>query len=648
MFDGYQRVFPHERRLRPVTIVLIEENSIARYGQWPWPRTRVAELIEKIAEHHPLAIGLDLVFPEPDRFSPGEVADQLPLLPANVAELLKSLPTNDQRLAKAVKGRDVVLGISAEFQPDPRFSRPPQAAPVSSSGGAPQLLRKYPSHIGNVPVVDEAAAGRGMMNSGPPDQVVRIVPLVADVQGVIVPSLGVETLRVALGARIDLVSVGDGLLSLRMGPARGTLQDDGQAWLRFSTHASDNAVAAAAVMAPGFNGDALRDHIVLVGVNALGLQDYKTTPLGEFIPGVNIHGQVIENLYNNVSLSRPEMAPRIEAAVLVLFGMVLILAVPRLTAMQSINLVLGMVVLLVGAGIIGFLHYQLLLDPAWPTLGTAAVFGTVVVGALAEGEKQRRALREDAAHMAGEVDAARRIQMGLLPDPEETLGHDRRFRLAALLEPARTVGGDFYDCFMVDSRRLFFVVADVSGKGLPAALFMASAKSHLKSAALREPDVGEVLTRAQDEIAHENPEQLFVTTFAAMLDVHAGTLEYANAGHDAPFVRRLDGRLERLGASDGPPLCVVEHFDYQAQHLQLAPGEWLCVVTDGATEAMNRAREFLGGERLRESLAAVPAGATPADVLRKLREDVKRFTAGAEPADDLTLLVLRWDGNAAG
>src|SRR5207244_4811772 len=162
-----------------------------------------------------------------------------------------------------------------------------------------------------------------------------------------------------------------------------------------------------------------------------------------------------------------------------------------------------------------------------------------------ETERQRRVLRDQAAQMAGEVNAARRIQMGLLPDPRELLGDERRFQLAAQLEPARTVGGDFYDCFMLDRRRLFLVVADVSGKGLPAALFMASVKSHLKSAALRGGDVGEVLTRAQGEIERENPEQLFVTAFAAILDVSNGVLEYSSAGHEPPFARTPRGGPER-------------------------------------------------------------------------------------------------------
>ena len=644
VFDGYQRLFPLERAASPVTVVVIDENSIARYGQWPWPRTRMAELITQISRHQPAAIGLDLLFAEPDRFSPGEIAAQLPVLPEELKRTLEAIPSNDQRFAEAIRGRNVVLGISAENQPDARFPRAPAAAPVVVSPEAATGLRRYPAHIGNLEVIDRAAAGRGLMNAGPLDQVVRVVPLVAQVQGSIVPSLGVETLRVAVDAGLRLAAPGNGLLELSFGDAATRMQDDGNTWLRFSPYEADEAVPAAAVLSGEVNPEKLRGKAVLVGVSGLGLLDYKTTPLGQFIPGVFVHAQVIENLYNHVALVRPAYAHYVEVALMLLCGLVLILAVPRMSALQSINLTLAMAVVLVGAGLIAFVHQSILFDPAWPVIGTLAVFLAAVVGTLAEAERQRRVLREQAAHMAGEVDAARRIQMGLLPDPNETLAHDRRFRLAAALEPARTVGGDFYDCFMVDARRLVFVVADVSGKGLPAALFMASAKSHIKSAALREHEIGEALTRAQDEIARENPEQLFVTAFAGSLDVQTGVLEYANAGHEPPFRRKRHGPPERLGRPSGPPLCVVEDFDYPTERLQMESGEWLCLVTDGATEAMNRAREFFGVERLRTSLSWVSEDGEPAEVVKRVSEDVQRFADGAEPADDITLMALRWDG----
>lgn len=648
VFDTYQRMFPLAHTQSQVAVVLIDENALIRYGQWPWPRTRVGELIEYIAQQEPLAIGLDLIFPEPDRFSPGLITADIPQLPPQVARALEALPTNDERLAASIKGKPVVLGIAAERQPDPRFVGAPRAEPMRIFGGEVDAMEKFPGHIGNLPVIDDAAASRGTMNAGPQDQVIRMVPLVQNVQGTLVPSLGVEVLRVVAGKGITLRKLGNGLMRLQFEGVDVRLQDDGNTWLRFRSYDPSLTIPAVSLMTGDAKPDTLKDKIVLVGISGLGVLDYKTTALGEFIPGVNVHAQVAENLLNGVAMVRPEAAPWIEALALFACGLLIIWFVPRLTAMQGINLALVLVLALAGIGVVAYLHFNLLFDPAWPALGTAAVFGSVVVGTLSEADRQRRQLREQAAHMAGEVDAARRIQMGLLPDPRQTLSGDRRFDLAAMLEPARTVGGDFYDCFMVDARHLFIVVADVSGKGLPAALFMASVKSHLKSAALRGGSVGEVLTRAQDEIGHENPEQLFVTAFAALLEIQTGMLEYANAGHEPPFARLPHGAPERVGVSGGPPLCVVEEFAYPTVRRQMSPGEWMVVVTDGATEAMNPAREFFGVGRLRASLSWAPQAVRPAQLIDKLREDLAKFASGAEAADDVTLMALRWDGPITG
>lgn len=648
VFDTYQRMFPLAHTQSQVAVVLIDENALIRYGQWPWPRTRVGELIEYIAQQEPLAIGLDLIFPEPDRFSPGLITADIPQLPPQVARALEALPTNDERLAASIKGKPVVLGIAAERQPDPRFVGAPRAEPMRIFGGEVDAMEKFPGHIGNLPVIDDAAASRGTMNAGPQDQVIRMVPLVQNVQGTLVPSLGVEVLRVVAGKGITLRKLGNGLMRLQFEGVDVRLQDDGNTWLRFRSYDPSLTIPAVSLMTGDAKPDTLKDKIVLVGISGLGVLDYKTTALGEFIPGVNVHAQVAENLLNGVAMVRPEAAPWIEALALFACGLLIIWFVPRLTAMQGINLALVLVLALAGIGVVAYLHFNLLFDPAWPALGTAAVFGSVVVGTLSEADRQRRQLREQAAHMAGEVDAARRIQMGLLPDPRQTLSGDRRFDLAAMLEPARTVGGDFYDCFMVDARHLFIVVADVSGKGLPAALFMASVKSHLKSAALRGGSVGEVLTRAQEEIGHENPEQLFVTAFAALLEIQTGMLEYANAGHEPPFARLPHGAPERVGVSGGPPLCVVEEFAYPTVRRQMSPGEWMVVVTDGATEAMNPAREFFGVGRLRASLSWAPQAVRPAQLIDKLREDLAKFASGAEAADDVTLMALRWDGPITG
>jgi serine phosphatase RsbU (regulator of sigma subunit)/CHASE2 domain-containing sensor protein len=646
VFDGYQRIFPLPRASDPVAVVVIDESALATYGQWPWPRTRMAELITRISEHAPASIGLDILFAEPDRYSPAVMAAEMPILPSSVTQALQALPSNDQQLARAIKGRNVVLGIAGGY-PDPRFPGPPRAPPVVVKGVHAAELLSYAGHIGNLEVIDAAAAGRGLMNSEQHDQVVRVVPLVTRVQGVIVPSLGVESMRVAYGAGLRLDDAPGGLLTLRFADHSTRMQDDGTTWLRISRHDDSRLVSAYEILSGKVDPERIRNKVVLIGMSGLGVLDFKTTPLGEFVPGVELHAQVIENLFNGVSLVRPAPMRYVEGAVFILCGLTLIWFIPRLSALHGINLMAALVLLLFLIGIVAFRHLHVLFDYAWPAIGTIAVFGSTVVGTLSEAERQRRVLRDQAARMAGEVDAARRIQMGLLPDPKETLGDDRRFELAALLEPARTVGGDFYDCFMIDSKQLFFVVADVSGKGLAAALFMASVKSHLKSAALRGGEVGDVLTRAQDEIARENPEQLFVTAFAATLDVASGVLEFSSAGHEPPFVRTPRGAPERFPKFGGPPLCVVEQFKFPTGRRRMEPGEWICVVTDGATEAMNVEKKFFGVERLAASLSWVPEGIGPTEIITRLREDVRRFAGEAEPADDITLLVLRWNGGFA-
>jgi serine phosphatase RsbU (regulator of sigma subunit) len=219
---------------------------------------------------------------------------------------------------------------------------------------------------------------------------------------------------------------------------------------------------------------------------------------------------------------------------------------------------------------------------------------------------------------------------------------ETRFALDARLEPARIVGGDFYDCFMLDANRLFFAVADVSGKGLAASLFMALAKSLLKSIALRSgADPGAILVQASAEIARDNPESFFVTAFAGILDARSGVLEFCNAGHEPPYLCRSAGAPERLEHPGGPPLCVIEGFAYASARCTLAPGESLCVVTDGITEAMDRAGALYGRARLTRLLEGA---ADPAATLSALRDDVRRFSAGNEQADDLTLLCVKFNG----
>ncbi len=649
LFDGYQRVFPRERKSAPAIVVEIDESSLLRFGQWPWPRTLMAKLVEKISGLGARAIGFDILFPEPDRYSPAALGRTLTQLPEDLVQRLETLPGNDERFAEAVRGRGVVLAVAGDDEIDPPGKRLPPSQPLREFGDATLHLKEFAGHIGNVPVLEKAAASRGLISIDASDTSVRRVRLLADVGGVEVRSLALEALRVATGVTaLRLYPRPDGLRDIGLGDVRIPVQSDGSFWMYFSRRACNRCISAADVLTDRIAPAMLAGKIALVGVTGLGLLDYKVTPFGEKVPGVTGHAQIIEQIFDGSYLIRPPWTLPLELVLLGGGAWLLMIVVPRRRVGVSLAALLGLIALFAAAGLSAFRYGGVLLDVAWPGIGVVGIFAFLLTSALAEAERQRRALRDAAARLAGELEAARRIQMGLLPSPEEAFRGERGFELHALLEPARTVGGDFYECFKLDRHRLFFAVGDVSGKGMPAALFMALTKSIMRAAVVRgSEELGIMVSRAAAEIVPQNPEYLFVTLFAAILDLRDGGLEYCNAGHPPPYGRRVDGTIERYPAAGGPPLCVLTDFEYPTGYRTLQPGEWLCVVTDGVTEATDNESALYGTERLLSAIARAASGLTARDLSVSLREDVRQFSAGASLSDDLTLLVVRWNGAAA-
>jgi serine phosphatase RsbU (regulator of sigma subunit) len=235
--------------------------------------------------------------------------------------------------------------------------------------------------------------------------------------------------------------------------------------------------------------------------------------------------------------------------------------------------------------------------------------------------------------------------MGSLPQAADAFPGETRFALDALLEPAREVGGDLYDFYMLDRHRLFFIVGDVAGKGLPASLFMVMTKALTKSIVTDKTcDFNLLFNRLNGVLCQENPEMLFVTAFAAILDVESGLLTYCIAGHDAPWLINASGRIGQLTGEGNPPLSVMEDIDYQIESMKLDPGDAICVITDGITEAMNPAGELYGETRLPELLQSKGRGLSATELLGLIRNDVRTFVNNAEPSDDLSLIVVRWYG----
>lgn len=654
-FDLYQRLDPRERSSAPALIVAIDEASIAARGQWPWPRSDVADLIDKITAARPAAIAVDIIFAEPDRISPERLARRLAEVDPALAQRLEALPGNDAQLAQSIKNSRVVLGFAGlEEGPMPAVDVP--VSPSLQRGGDPRrYLRRYPAVLRSLPQIDRAAAGHGLLSADAEYGVMRRLPLAATVGSTVVPAFGLEALRLASGSpAFEVRAGGSGIEGVGIANVFVPTQRDGRLFVHFGRHDPSRIVPAVDVLEGRIGADRLERKIVLLGVTGLGLVDYPTTALGERVPGVEIHAQLIENIFDGSLLRRPSWAGMAEGIALLVFGWLVAIAVPRSGPRAGVTALVAALTALLLAGYFMYHETGLLFDPSIPGLGVVVVSTAVLAVTLAQANFERRRLalrlqmeRESAARIAGELDAARRIQMGFLPRPEDALAGEWRVAAAALMVPARKVGGDLYDFFKADNDRLFFIIGDVSGKGLNASIFMAVVKALAKSAALRGTDnVAEVFKTANAEVSRENPEAMFVTAFAGLLELNTGRLVYCNAGHEPPLLLREREEPLRLVGSGGPPLCVLDDYPYESAEQQLAPGHTLCMVTDGVTEAMNAKSELYGAGRLSTLLTGLP-GFDPVLVVNEIETSVAEFTRGAEPSDDLTILALQWRGGGS-
>jgi serine phosphatase RsbU (regulator of sigma subunit) len=663
-FDTYQMLKPRAIASTPVTVVEIDEKSLARLGQWPWPRTVLAELIRDIEPQQPLAIGLDIVMPEPDRLSPERLLARARQNDPVLAGRLDALPSSDSELGRAIAAGPVVLALAGTPE---RTDHEPLAPPFmvidrTKSAHPPTVAAaNLPRHAGaltNVDELDRVAAGHGLISAGPSDDVIRRVPLAVRINERFVPSLPMEMLRVALHAPDMRLSVdGPSIETIAVGDFVAPTEADGELRIYYSPRDSRRYVSAIDVLDGKVDPLSFQRKLVLIGTTGLAAVDYQNTPLGERMPGSEILAQVLENLYDQTWLSRPRWAPPLELALFVLLGLSLIWATPRWKPANAALLALGCIAVPIVAGFIAFLWRRLVFDAAAPALGLLILFSVLLVLTLAEASRHRRRLervvhahREQAAYIAGELEAAKRIQTGFLPRAD-VLRNDRRIELAVSMTPAREVGGDLYDFFLLDVNRLFFLIGDVAGKGLSASMFMAVSKALYKSITLRSPraTISELMRSANDEVSRDNPEMFFVTAFAGILDLQSGDLAYCNAGHGNPYLLSPVRRgFVQLTDGAGPPLCTVEGFAYRSGDQRLRPGELLCLITDGVVEAQNPQGDRYGTQRLQAVFDRVQNGERTARALvDALRADVQAFAAGADPADDLTVLALRWIGPQA-
>ena len=244
------------------------------------------------------------------------------------------------------------------------------------------------------------------------------------------------------------------------------------------------------------------------------------------------------------------------------------------------------------------------------------------------------------ARIKADLEIATRIPTGLLENDFTEYERPGISSIRAQMHPAKEVGGDFYDVFMIDENRMVFLIADVSGKGVSAALYTMLAKTHLRNYAELGLPLAEVVSRANNQLCRKNEENMFVTAFVCCYDYATETLTYVNAGHNKPFIRNCDGTFDMLQCRANYVLGAMENIKYREYSIPLKAGSTVYLYTDGITEANNPAMELYGDARCRDALNACTAADDPEALLAHMYAAVERFADGAEQADDMTMLCF--------
>ena len=585
-----------------IVVIGLDQEALDVLGPLPWPRDYMADAIAFLnnaeADARPAVIGVDVLYT-------GESHTD---------------PEGDRRLAEAAgQYGNVVVPSAAVFgsafsEEDGRYSVQPRT--VVAWENPYEALKE--------------AAGTGHGNAmADTDGILRHALLYVDV-----PEEG----RVDAFARViyERWCASEGKTP---SPPPET-SDDGFFYLPYSASGGQYCEGVGFLdLLDGTVDPALfRNKIVLIGPYAPGMQDTHPTSLdrASLMYGIDVHANLIQAFMKG-------FFPREIRAASQLFLLFLLCAAAAWFFWKTTfkNALIGWVGGCLGWLAICALCYRLgwILHPLWlPTGLTVLMLASVFLSTMRIRDEKRR--------IASELEIASRIQRDMLPDHFDPFPECRAFELYASTTPAKQVGGDFFDVFPIDEDHLGLAVGDVSGKGIPASLFMTVAMTLIRDHALQEKSPATVLREVNHVLCSRNDESMFVTAWMGIVQLSAGVLTAANAGHEYPILRQ-ERSYELFKDRHGLPLGAMDGSRYREYTIQLTPGTALFLYSDGMAEAINRQQEQFGTDRAIEVLNT-SAGGSAEEIVRAVHEAVDRF-AGEEPQfDDLTLLSFLWRGSEQG
>jgi CHASE2 domain-containing sensor protein len=638
-FDSYQKIFKYSEKQDDIVIVDIDEPSLAKFGQFPWGRNVFSKILENINKENPKSVGFDIFFSEKDKQSPEEIIKTYSIEDTDIKNALQSIEGHDEKFQKTLKETKSVLAVFGSLVPTKgTYNRKGKARIFAKGGNVKNYVYNYTYSLGSIPILEKNSKGLGSINYiTQSDAVVRSLPLIMVFNDKLFPSFGLEMIRVGEKKRSIISNLNDnGIKNISIKPYIFNTDKNSLIWVKYNRSINNNYISAERVFDNNFDNNLFKDKYVLIGASAKGLFDTVKIPTGETVPGVQVHANVIDNLLKNNFLKRNDNIFIFELIISILISIITFVISQRIKPKYSLSIIfIGLIIIFV----IGLTIYKFrseLIDVSYPMIMISITFLTGLYFRFLQENKIALQNLQKEAKLLKERELAGGVQKSLFPD----ISAFENFVFAKNI-PARDVSGDYFDVMKVGPEEYYFTLADVSGKGVKAGMYMAKASSIFRTLSNLKFPLERVVFGVNNEIIEAKFKGMFVTAVFGKFNPISGDLTYINAGHESIMLFDKLKKIEFI-ESDLPPIGIMKYFAesmVKSKTINIKDKTFV-VYTDGVTEGyLPNGEEFgaVGVENIVKEMEII----TPKDLVEKVTSTLNWGIPKLR--DDITCMAINFD-----
>ena len=633
-FDLYQKIFA-ENKESEVVIIDIDEKSLGKFGQFPWNRTVFANILDKVNTAKPKAIGFDIFFSERDKQSPDVIFKSYNLIPSDISEL-QNLKGPDEIFSEKLKeSKSVIAILGSNIPSHTNYNRKAKSRFLSKGGEPKKFVYSYSHSIGSLEILEKNVKGLGSISFlDQIDGIIRSLPLVVKLDEKLYPTMGLEMLRVGSNQKniyIELNEIGINKINVR--PHKIKTDPNAIIWIKYKKSSKKQYISASDVFEGNFSKEYFNNKYVLIGASAQGLFDLVKTPLGKTIPGVEVHANVIENILDNSYLIRNPNTYLFELLFSLIIALATFILSQKIKPKFSLAIYFGNILLILIIGFLTYLSRSELVDISYPIFIVTVTFLMGLYFRFIEENKISLMNLQKEAKLLKERELAAGVQKSLFPD----ISKFENFIFAKNV-PARDVSGDYFDVVRTSKEEYVFTLADVSGKGIKAGMYMAKASSIFRTLANLRYSLEKIVYGVNNELVEAKFKGMFVTAVFGKLNISTGELVFINSGHESILIFD-DNKAYDYIKSEMPPIGIVKYFNesmVKSKTINIKD-KTIVIYTDGVTEGYLESGKELGAEGVLKIIDKI-SKITPKNIVEEI--ETKLNWGSEKLRDDITCMAI--------